>query len=353
MCRRSGDEFIAVVDVDAPTDAFRKHLQAIFKPTVFPVNDHGTVQITATFSAGAALYPDHSQTLQELLIYADTALLHAKESGRNQIQWLDARMMAATTRKSRIDAKLAQAIRESKIHPHYQPEVDLQTGKIIGFEALARWHDEELGTVTPAEFIPLAEQSGAIDALTQSMFEQVVKDSRSIRARFPDTVMALNSSPQLLSGKRLFALLSNLASEQDNGLDHFVLEITESDFDLSPQALATQLQSIMGIGVRIAIDDFGKSYSSLSRLASMPIQKLKMDMSFTAGLEREENIKIVSGILALAQSLGLEVTAEGVENRFQRDTLLRLGCLQAQGYFYARPMPLQDVLGLPQTLGPP
>jgi EAL domain-containing protein (putative c-di-GMP-specific phosphodiesterase class I) len=132
-----------------------------------------------------------------------------------------------------------------------------------------------------------------------------------------------------------------------------VLEITESDFDLSPQALATQLQSIMGIGVRIAIDDFGKSYSSLSRLASMPIQKLKMDMSFTAGLEREENIKIVSGILALAQSLGLEVTAEGVENRFQRDTLLRLGCLQAQGYFYARPMPLQDVLGLPQTLGPP
>jgi diguanylate cyclase (GGDEF)-like protein/PAS domain S-box-containing protein len=352
LCRRSGDEFIAVVDADAPTEAFRKNLQAIFKPTVFPVNGQGTVQITATFSAGAALCPDHSQTLHELLIYADTALLHAKESGRNQIQWLDARMMAATTRKSRVDAKLAQAIREGKIHPCYQPEVDLQSGKIIGFEALARWQDEELGTVTPAEFIPLAEQSGAIDPLTQSMFEQVVQDSRSIRARFPNTVMALNSSPQLLSGKRLFAMLSNLASEQDNGLAHFVLEITESDFDLSPQELAIQLQSIMGMGVRIAIDDFGKSYSSLSRLANMPIQKLKLDMSFTTGLDREENVKIVSGILALAQSLGLEVTAEGVENRFQRDTLLRLGCLQAQGYFYARPMPLRDVLALPPTLGP-
>ena len=351
LCRRSGDEFIAVVDVDAPSKLFRKNLQAIFEPTVFAVNDLGTVQITATFSAGAALFPDHAQTLHELLIYADTALLHAKESGRNQIQWVDARMMAATTRKSRVDAKLAQAIREGQIQPHYQPEVDLRTGKIIGFEALARWHDEELGTVTPAEFIPLAEQSGAIDPLTQSMFAQVLADSRSIRTRFPDAVMALNSSPQLLSGKRLFSMLSAMASEQDNGLADFVLEITESDFDLSPQELAIQLQSIMGMGVRIAIDDFGTSYSSLSRLASMPIQKLKMDMSFTAGLDREDNVKIVSGILALAQSLGMEVTAEGVENRFQRDTLVRLGCLQAQGYFYARPMPLQDVLALPRTLG--
>jgi EAL domain-containing protein (putative c-di-GMP-specific phosphodiesterase class I) len=107
----------------------------------------------------------------------------------------------------------------------------------------------------------------------------------------------------------------------------------------------------MGLGVRIAIDDFGKSYSSLSRLASMPIQKLKIDMSFTAGMQREENTKIISGILALSQSLGLEVTAEGVENQFQRDTLVQLGCQQAQGYFYARPMSLVDLLALPSHLG--
>jgi EAL domain-containing protein (putative c-di-GMP-specific phosphodiesterase class I) len=156
----------------------------------------------------------------------------------------------------------------------------------------------------------------------------------------------------MLSGKRLFTMLSHLACELENGLDGFVLEITETDFALSAQELASQLQAIMGLGVRIAIDDFGKSYSSLSRLASMPIQKLKIDMSFTAGMDREENIKIISGILALAQSLRLEVTAEGVENRFQQETLIKLGCRQAQGYFYSKPLRLQDLLALPSHLRP-
>lgn len=352
LCRRSGDEFIAVLDVHEPIADFKDRLSLMFKPAVFTVNHMGTVQITSTFSAGAALFPDHSESVHELLIYADTALLSAKESGRNQIQWLNAHMLAATSRKTKVDSKLAVAIREGRIHPHYQAEVDLATGKIIGFEALARWHDEELGMVSPAEFIPLAEQSGAIDPLTERLFTQVVKDSHAIRARFPKATIALNSSPQLLCGKRLLTMLSNLASELDNGLDGFVLEITETDFAMSAQELATQLQAIMGLGVRIAIDDFGKSYSSLFRLASMPIQKLKIDMSFTAGMERQENIKIISGILALAQSLDLEVTAEGVETRFQQDTLIQLGCQQAQGYFYSKPLKLEDLLALPSHLTP-
>ncbi|WP_233253958.1 bifunctional diguanylate cyclase/phosphodiesterase [Limnohabitans sp. MMS-10A-192] len=352
LCRRSGDEFIAVLDVHEPLADFQDKLNLIFKPAVFNVNHMGTVHITATFSAGAALFPDHSRSIHELLIYADTALLSAKESGRNQIQWLNAQMLAATSRKSKVDSKLAVAIREGRIFPHYQAEVDLLTGKIIGVEALARWHDEELGMVSPAEFIPLAEQSGAIDPLTQNLFAQIIQDSRAIRTRFPGATIALNSSPQLLSGKRLLTMLTHLASELDNGLDGFVLEITETDFALSAQELASQLQAIMRLGVRIAIDDFGKSYSSLFRLASMPIQKLKIDMSFTAGMEREENIKIISGILALAQSLRLEVTAEGVENRFQQDTLIKLGCQQAQGFFYSKPLSLQELLTLPDHLVP-
>jgi len=352
LCRRSGDEFIAVLDVDEPIADFKAKLKLLFVPAVFTVHHMGTVQVTASFSAGAALFPDHSKSVNELLIYADTALLSAKESGRNQIQWLNAKMLAATSRKTKVDSKLAVAIREGRIYPHYQAEVDLLTGKIIGFEALARWHDEELGMVSPAEFIPLAEQSGAIDPLTERLFTQVVKDSHAIRTHFPNATIAFNSSPQLLSGKRLLTILSNLASGLDNGLEGFVLEITETDFALSAQELATQLQAIMGLGVRIAIDDFGKSYSSLFRLASMPIQKLKIDMSFTAGMEREENIKIISGILALAQSLRLEVTAEGVETQFQQDTLIRLGCQQAQGYYYSKPLKLQDLLALPSHLTP-
>ena len=352
LCRRSGDEFIAVLDVHEPIADFQNKLKQIFNPAVFNVHHFDTVQVTATFSAGAALFPDHSESINQLLIYADTALLSAKEAGRNQIQWLNPKMMAATTRKTKVDSKLAAAIREGRILPHYQPEVDLLTGKIIGFEALARWHDDELGMISPAEFIPLAEQSGAIDPLTEHLFIQVVKDSHAIRAHFPNATIALNSSPQLMCGKRLLAILSHLASEQDNGLEGFVLEMTESDCNLSEEELVGQLQAIMGLGARIAIDDFGKSYSSLFRLASMPIQKLKIDMSFTAGMDREENIKIISGILALAQSLSLEVTAEGVENQFQRDTLIRLGCQQAQGFYYAKPLALQHVLALPTHLAP-
>ena len=351
LCRRSGDEFIAVLDVDEPIADFQDKLKLVFKPAVFTVHHFDTVQVTATFSAGAALFPDHSDSINQLLIYADTALLSAKEAGRNQIRWLNVQMMAATIRKNKIDSKLAAAIREGRIQAHYQPEVDLLTGKVLGFEALARWHDEELGWVSPAEFIPLAEHSGAIDPLTEHIFAQVVKDSHAIRAHFPKATIALNSSPQLMCGKRLLTILSHCASELENGLEGFVLEMTETDCTLSPQELVGQLQAIMGLGVRIAIDDFGKSYSSLSRLAGMPIQKLKIDMSFIAGMEREENIKIISGILALAQSLGLEVTAEGVENRFQQDTLIKLGCQQAQGYFFSKPLKLQDLLALPTHLG--
>ena len=350
LCRRSGDEFIAVLDIHEPVADFQAKLKLIFRPAVFSIQHGGAVQITATFSAGAALFPEHSQSVNELLIYADTALLNAKESGRNQIKWLNTQMMTTFTRKTKVESKLAAAIHEDRIFPHYQAEVDLQTGKIIGFEALARWHDEELGMVSPAEFIPLAEQSGDIDPLTERLFAQVIKDSHAIRARFPNAKIALNSSPQLLAGKRLLNILSHLASELENGLDGFVLEITETDFALSAQELAIQLQAIMGLGVRIAIDDFGKSYSSLSRLSSMPLQKLKIDMSFIAGIEREENVKIISGILALAQSLGLEATAEGVENQFQLDALIRLGCLQAQGYFFSKPLKLQDLLALPTHL---
>jgi diguanylate cyclase (GGDEF)-like protein/PAS domain S-box-containing protein len=352
LCRRSGDEFIVVMDVNKPLPEFKRKLNRIFEPATISLHQMGTVHVSISFSVGAALYPEHSKTTNELLVFADTALLVAKESGRNQIKWLNAQMMTATLRKTKVNSKLPAAIREGKIQPYYQPEVDLLTGKIIGFEALARWRDDELGVINPAEFIPLAEQSGAIEPLTCRMLTQVVKDSRSIRTHFPNAMIAFNASPQLLSEMRLFSILSNLASESENALDGFVLEITETDFAMNPQEMATQLQAIMGLGVRIAIDDFGKSYSSLSRLASMPIQKLKIDMSFTAGLAQRENEKIISGILALAKSMDLEVTAEGIETRFQRDTLLALGCQQAQGYFYSKPLKLKDVLALPKNFGP-
>lgn len=350
LCRRSGDEFIAVLDIHEPIADFMSKLELIFKPAIFSINEGDAVQITATFSVGVAMCPEHSQSISELLIYADTALLHAKELGRNQVKRLNAEMIKAAIRKTKIGSNLPAAIRNGLIYPSYQPEVELRSGKIIGFEALARWNDKELGIVSPAEFIPVAEQSGDIDLLTQSLFSQIIKDSLAIRAHFPGSTIALNSSPQLLSGKRILTMLSNLALELEKGLDGFVLEITETDFSLNPQEVAIQLRAIMDLGVRIAIDDFGKSYSSLSRLASMPIQKLKIDMSFTSGMVREENIKIISGILALSQSLNLEVTAEGVENSYQQDTLIRLGCLQAQGYFFSKPLKLKDLLELPTHL---
>ena len=350
LCRRSGDEFIAVLDIDEDSASLKSKLQAALPSLTHRIQLAGNVVAQASFSVGAAAYPEHAQNIQDLLVLADSALLHAKESGRSCVTWLDTRIIQDIQRRHLLEIKLQQAVRDRRIYPHYQPEVDMRTGQITGFEALARWHDPELGDISPAEFIPIAEDQGLIDPITEVLLAKLILDLPSIRARFPQAEVAFNAAPRLLSNRRINMLL---ASHLDGAMqDHsgLILEVTESDLMQSLEDANEQLQSIIDMGVQVAIDDFGMGYSSLSRLAYLPIHKLKIDRSFVVALGNDDNDKVVSAIMALAQTLKLDVTAEGVEQRLQRDMLLELGCHKAQGYLFAHPMPLAQLLALPPQL---
>jgi len=350
LCRRSGDEFVAVMDIQHDsTAAFRKQLAAALASQTCQVKlDHHVGQ--ASFSVGAVVYPEHADNARDLLVLADSALLFAKEAGRARTVWPDPEVVERIQRRNVLAVKLRDAVRDRVITPHYQPEVDLRDGTITGFEVLARWRDAELGDISPAEFVPIAEGQGLIDGITEVMLEKLMADLPQICERFTDAKVAFNASPSLLADQKVRKLLELHLNDDKRDHSELVLEVTESGLLESLEDATTQLELIIAMGVQIAIDDFGTGYSSLARLAHLPIQKLKIDKSFIEALGNADNTKVVSAIMALARTLELDVVAEGVESKFQRDMLLAVGCQRAQGYLFAKPMPLEQLLQLPQRL---
>jgi len=283
---------------------------------------------------------------------ADSALQFSKDAGRARVTWLNSDIIQTLNRRRRIEARLADALQARLIVPHYQPEVALQTGMVCGFEALARWHDPELGEVSPAEFIPIAENMGLIDKLTEAMLCQVVDDLDLIRARFAGAQVAFNVSAKQLSDQRIYNLLSSCIQAKTGSYDGLVMEVTETELISSMEDAHVQLDALIKLGIAIAIDDFGKGYSSLSRLGHLPIQKLKIDSSFVWALQDPSYVKIVQAILALARTLDMDVTAEGVETPLQRETLVQMGCGRAQGFLFSRPLTRAQLLQLPHRLEP-
>lgn len=347
VCRRSGDEFIAVLDIDDSPEGLAQRLRTSMTTVTHRIQLPGDQISHASFSVGAVVYPDHARTLKDLLVMADSALLFAKEAGRARVTWLTPELIGVIQRRHRIEAKLHAAVRDRLILPHYQPEVDMRDGRITGFEALARWEDADMGFISPAEFIPIAEDQGLIDEISAIMLEKILHDLPAIRARFADAAVAFNASPKLLTDHKIHRLLQSHL--QPGQADHrgLVMEVTESHLVRSIEEANLQLESVIALGVQIAIDDFGKGYSSLARLSQMPIHKLKIDSAFVSALADSSDTKIVASILALARTLSLDVTAEGVETPVQRELLLGVGCHKAQGFLFARPMALAQVLALP------
>lgn len=352
LCRRSGDEFIAVLYMDEDASSMQQRLQASMQSLTHRIELPGGILTQASFSVGAVVYPDHAQNLNDLLVMADSALQFSKDAGRARVTWLNSDIIQTLNRRRRIEARLADALQARLIVPHYQPEVALQTGMVCGFEALARWHDPELGEVSPAEFIPIAENMGLIDKLTEAMLCQVVDDLDLIRARFAGAQVAFNVSAKQLSDQRIYNLLSSCIQAKTGSYDGLVMEVTETELISSMEDAHVQLDALIKLGIAIAIDDFGKGYSSLSRLGHLPIQKLKIDSSFVWALQDPSYVKIVQAILALARTLDMDVTAEGVETPLQRETLVQMGCGRAQGFLFSRPLTRAQLLQLPHRLEP-
>jgi len=253
-----------------------------------------------------------------------------------------------------LENKLHAALRAKIIVPHYQSIVDLASGKVIGFEALARWHDAELGAVAPDTFIPIIEDSGRIQELTDLMIDQILIDLPTIRKKFPGALVSINVSSLLFADEYLLKLFGQRLVEFKSEYPSLILEIVEGKIIEADALVGSQITQLREWGLGISIDDFGKDYSSHSRLIALPFNHLKIDREFIHQLGKSKNADIiVKNIIDLAQNLGISVTAEGVETQQQRNVLVQLGCHCGQGWYFERDQPLDRLHGLPATFGPP
>ena len=342
VSRLNSDEFAIVQSgVNRPEDAAllcRRLLEAVGDPYLL---DGHSVVIGA--SIGIAMAPSDGDESEKLL-NADMALSRAKSEQRGTFSFFEAGMDARAQSRRKIETDLRDAIQNDVLRPYYQPLIDLSTGRITGFEALVRWPHPERGMISPAEFIPVAEETGLINALGGLMLRRACMDA----ADWPDDVrVAVNLSPlQFRSGNLLSVVMDSL---KQSGLPpkRLELEITETLLlEKSSQVLAT-LHALRTLGVRISMDDFGTGYSSLSYLRSFPFDKIKIDQSFVRDLASNPDAQaIVRSIISLGVGLGVIITAEGVETEAELSCLRSEGCHEGQGFLFSRARPNVEIVGL-------
>jgi predicted signal transduction protein with EAL and GGDEF domain len=278
--------------------------------------------------------------VDQLLKNADLALYRAKADGRGTFRFFEPAMDAHIKRRRALEVDMRKAVADGEFEVHYQPIIDIATSEICGCEALLRWPHPQRGFVSPADFIPLAEETGLIVPLGEWVLRQACADA----ARWPGPLkIAVNISPVQFANQDIVMVVMQALGASGLPADRLELEITEAVFLQNNQATRTTLHRLRQLGVRIAMDDFGTGYSSLSYLRSFPFDKLKIDRSFIGDLsERSDSVAIIRAIMNLANNLNMMTTAEGVETQKQLETVKALGCTEAQGYLFASAMPADD-----------
>jgi len=338
IARLGGDEFaILIDDLDAPDQAGRvaqRVLDALKAPVQLSAR---TVAIGA--SVGIALADRPGISAEGLLGNADAAMYRAKREGKGCYRVFEESMHAAAIEHMELEQALREAITNGELTVHYQPVVDADTGQVVSFEALARWHDPKRGFVPPDTFIPLAEESGLITDIGRQVLLEACRQTKIWHTTFPHLRpgIAVNVSVRQLAPGFVDDVAEALA-QAGIPASSLTLEITESVLASDSLRVLGVLDELHRTGVRIAIDDFGTGYSSLAALAELPIDTLKIDKSFIDNLPSDEGRGFVNAIMQLAQTLHLDTIAEGVEDHEQRRDLQALGCTRIQGYLFAQPM---------------
>jgi predicted signal transduction protein with EAL and GGDEF domain len=339
LARWGGDEFVVALSTPDVQQASRRVAEAMLESLHQPVcaEKH---ELHLSGSIGISLYPDDGLDVQTLLRAADTAMYHAKEKGRGSLEFFTPALTASVQHRTSLAALLHGAQARNEIYLQYQPQVDIDTGRILGAEALMRWRRPEVGNIPPAEFIPIAEDTGLIQSLGEWALRQACEQGKRWHdAGHSELTIAVNLSVRQLSDPKISERVARLLEETGFPAGSLELEITENLLLQPTDDVLRLLHRLNDLGIRLTIDDFGIGYSSLSYLQRFPIQSLKIDRSFVnrIGLGFHDDA-IVTAIIALAQSLRLRVLAEGTETAAQIEFLRERGCRAAQGYFYSWPV---------------
>jgi diguanylate cyclase (GGDEF)-like protein/PAS domain S-box-containing protein len=341
VSRLGGDEFILVLpgaDAAGAAHVAAKVMEQACQ--VFQIEQH---EITVTPSVGVALYPLDGADFDALCRCADVAMYRAKQDGRNTYRFFTAEMQAESDRTLLLENALRRALEREQLTLHYQPQICMSSGRVIGAEALLRWQHPDLGAISPAEFIPIAEASGLILQIGEWVMRTACRQLKDwANAGLGPLSMAVNLSSVQFRHADLPALVSRILDECDLPPALLELELTEGVAMNDPLGAIAVMNDLHDRGVRMSIDDFGTGYSSLSYLKKFRVYKLKIDQQFVRDLSDDsEDRAIVSAIISMAKSLGLQTIAEGVETQGQLDFLRALGCHEVQGYLFAKPMPAE------------
>jgi diguanylate cyclase (GGDEF)-like protein/PAS domain S-box-containing protein len=344
VARLGGDEFVVALtaltdNMDAAPVA-EKILRALGQPYAIDGSE-----LHSSPSIGIAVFPVDGGDGEALMKNADTAMYHAKERGRNNIQFFTAELNSAASERLTLENDLRQALRDGGLHLEYQPQVRASDYGVFGVEALARWRHPVLGDIPPLKFIPVAEESGLIEALGGWVLDEACRQLADWRAAGIDHIrVAVNLSAQQLRSPHLVRSVSGILRRHGLKGPDLELEITESVAMENMDRAISQLRGLRDIGIQLAIDDFGTGYSSLAYLKRLPIHILKLDRTFVRDIETDESdAEISAATLALAHNLGLQVIAEGVETEAQRDFLIRHQCDYLQGFLFGKPVPADAV----------
>jgi diguanylate cyclase (GGDEF)-like protein len=339
VARLGGDEFAIIQTNLLYSNGITVLAKRLIDTMERPFEVDGKRVYTGT-SVGITIYPHDDEDADKLLKNADLALYRAKQEGRNKFQLYDPEMNAEIQSRKALEQDIRDALENAEFFLNFQPQIDLASGRISGAEALVRWRHPERGLVSPAEFIPLAEQTGLITHLTEGVLLEACKQAMAWRqAGLPPLRISVNLSPADFKRKDLIPMIKGILEETGQGPEWLELEITEGMVMSGVESVIATLHELHELGIELAIDDFGTGFSSMSYLKQFPVDRLKIDQTFVRDvLSNKEDASITKAIIRLGHSLGLKVVAEGVETREQLEFLRQGDCDEIQGYYFSKPL---------------
>ena len=338
LCRFGGDEFVALLpDLPYPEGTAVAAARLLDALTGIQMVEGNELQVSACI--GISAFPEDGLDGDTLIKNADAAMYYAKEKGNSSVQFFHPDMNLRAMERQFIEQNLRRALARNELTLNYQPKFDLQSRSVTGVEALLRWHHPVRGQISPAQFIPVAEDCGLISAIGIWVLEEACKQTRAwSNAGLATIRMSVNVSGKQFQNERFHESVMQILNRTEMKPETLELEVTESLLMKSPELTTSLLQNLRREGVTVAIDDFGTGYSSLSYLQKFPIDALKIDQSFIRQIESRDGLNIVRAIILMGHTLGMRIVAEGVETEYEANLLQSIGCDDAQGYYFSRPM---------------